>query len=175
MSNQEVARIERNVYFWPPYEFAVPWRKKLRYVFGAKYPTAYFYCNNKEAFMLKEVVIVGLGSCMGGMLRFLVSKFCANVTTSSFPYGTLVVNLVGCLAIGLLSGLAERGGIASTSVRLFMTVGVCGGFTTFSTFMNESSIIAHTGGLSELALYLAASIGGGFLLVIGGYALARAF
>lgn len=88
--------------------------------------------------MLKAIIAVGLGSCTGGILRYLVSKLSDSVTDGRFPLGTLAVNLAGCLIIGILSALAEKGGIANANVRLFLTVGICGGFTTFSTFMNES-------------------------------------
>lgn len=84
--------------------------------------------------MLKAIIAVGLGSCTGGILRYLVSKLSDSVTDGRFPLGTLAVNLAGCLIIGILSALAEKGGIANANVRLFLTVGICGGFTTFSTF-----------------------------------------
>ena len=116
---------------------------------------------------------VGLGSCTGGILRYLVSKLSDSVTDGRFPLGTLAVNLAGCLIIGILSALAEKGGIANANVRLFLTVGICGGFTTFSTFMNESFQMVRDERYAILLAYMAASIFGGFLLVFAGYALAR--
>ncbi len=123
--------------------------------------------------MLKAIIAVGLGSCTGGILRYLVSKLSDSVTDGRFPLGTLAVNLAGCLIIGILSALAEKGGIANANVRLFLTVGICGGFTTFSTFMNESFQMVRDERYAILLAYMAASILGGFLFVFAGYALAR--
>ena len=123
--------------------------------------------------MLKAIIAVGLGSCTGGILRYLVSKLSDSVTDGRFPLGTLAVNLAGCLIIGILSVLAEKGGIANANVRLFLMVGICGGFTTFSTFMNESFQMVRDERYAILLAYMAASIFGGFLLVFAGYALAR--
>ena len=120
--------------------------------------------------MLKAIIAVGLGS---GILRYLVSKLSDSVTDGRFPLGTLAVNLAGCLIIGILSALAEKGGIANANVRLFLTVGICGGFTTFSTFMNESFQMVRDERYAILLAYMAASIFGGFLFVFAGYALAR--
>ncbi len=114
--------------------------------------------------MLKAIIAVGLGSCTGGILRYLVSKLSDSVTDGRFPLGTLAVNLAGCLIIGILSALAEKGGIANANVRLFLTVGICGGFTTFSTFMNESFQMVRDERYAILLAYMAASIFGGFLL-----------
>lgn len=123
--------------------------------------------------MLKAIIAVGLGSCTGGILRYLVSKLSDSVTDGRFPLGTLAVNLAGCLIIGILSALAEKGGIANANVRLFLTVGICGGFTTFSTFMNESFQMVRDERYAILLAYMAASIFGGILFVFAGYALAR--
>ena len=120
--------------------------------------------------MLKAIIAVGLGSCTGGILRYLVSKLSDSVTDGRFPLGTLAVNLAGCLIIGILSALAEKGGIANANVRLFLTVGICGGFTTFSTFMNESFQMVRDERYAILLAYMAASIFGGFLFVFAGYA-----
>ena len=88
--------------------------------------------------MLKTLFVIGMGSFAGGALRYLASRVIQNTFTCSIPLGTLFVNIMGCFIIGLLYGLFEKGQIMNTSLRLFLTVGFCGGFTTFSTFMNES-------------------------------------
>jgi len=83
--------------------------------------------------------IIGLGGGLGAILRYILSGLVQNWSKSiSFPYGTLAVNLLGCLLIGLLTGLAETRGLFSPEVRLFIFVGLLGGFTTFSTFGNET-------------------------------------
>ena len=87
---------------------------------------------------MKEVLIVSIGSFFGGGMRYWVSKMVQSCTVIAFPFGTMAVNVAGCLIIGFLSGLNWReGGWMSPSAKLLLTTGFCGGFTTFSTFMNE--------------------------------------
>jgi CrcB protein len=86
-----------------------------------------------------KFLIIGLGGGLGAVLRYILSGLVQNWSKSiSFPYGTLTVNLLGCLLIGLLTGLAETRGLFSPEARLFIFVGLLGGFTTFSTFGNET-------------------------------------
>lgn len=76
---------------------------------------------------------------MGSVLRYLLSGYVQDwMNNSQFPFGTIVVNIVGCFVIGLLSQLAEAYGIFNAESRAFVVVGILGGFTTFSTFSNES-------------------------------------
>lgn len=83
--------------------------------------------------------LIGLGGGLGAILRYLLSGAVQNWSKSvSFPYGTLAVNLLGCLLIGFLSGLTETRAIFSPEARLFIFIGLLGGFTTFSTFGNET-------------------------------------
>ena len=85
--------------------------------------------------MLRLILIVGTGSFIGGAARFLASRFFQNLTISSFPLGTFLVNIIGCFLIGVFYGLTERGNLLNDELRIFLTVGLCGGFTTFSTFI----------------------------------------
>lgn len=87
--------------------------------------------------MLKTIIMVGMGSCLGGIVRYLASRFIQEHVICSFPLGTWVVNILGCFAIGLFYGLFEQAHLMNSNLKLFLTVGFCGGFTTFSTFMNE--------------------------------------
>jgi len=78
------------------------------------------------------IILVGIGSFLGGALRYLVSVWVYRVLDSPwFPYGTLTVNVLGCLVIGFLAGLAESRAAFTSELRLFIFVGVLGGFTTF--------------------------------------------
>ena len=86
--------------------------------------------------MLRTLLFIGMGSFIGGIARFLLARWVQGGTGSSFPFGTLAVNVLGCLAIGLLYGIFERGNLMNPDLRLFLTVGLCGGFTTFSTFVH---------------------------------------
>ncbi len=85
--------------------------------------------------VLGQALLVGVGGFVGSAARFLVSDFVRRLQPqSTFPYGTLAVNVIGCFAIGLLGGWAESRGWFGPTQRLLVLVGVLGGFTTFSTF-----------------------------------------
>jgi fluoride exporter len=89
---------------------------------------------------------VGIGGFAGSVLRYLVSGWVQESSRSvSFPYGTLAVNVVGCLLIGGLSYLADERGLLHAEARLFLIVGVLGGFTTFSAFSNETFALLRAG------------------------------
>jgi fluoride exporter len=91
-----------------------------------------------------DVLWVGLGGFVGSSLRFVISGWVHRLPgTSSFPFGTLVVNVVGCLLVGLIGGWAEHRQVLSPATRLFLLIGVLGGFTTFSTFAYETLAFAH--------------------------------
>jgi CrcB protein len=113
---------------------------------------------NYVLFMFKLILIIGTGSFLGGVSRFLTSRFIQAEFVSSFPLGTFFVNIVGCFIIGLIYGLAERGQIMSNEWRLFLTVGFCGGFTTFSTFASENLSLLKDGNFFYFALYTGLSV-----------------
>ena len=76
--------------------------------------------------MFKTLFIIGLGSFCGGIFRFLLTRFVQNHFLAAFPFGTMIVNITGCLLIGIFYGLFERGNLLNTDLRLFLTVGLCG-------------------------------------------------
>ena len=125
--------------------------------------------------MYKDFFIVGIGSFLGGGLRFLVSRAVQASITLTFPLGTFIINVVGCLLIGFFSGLSLNGVGMSPSVKLFLTTGLCGGFTTFSTFMNENGSLLRDGNYLYAAIYVSASLFLGLLALVFGNQLAKLF
>ena len=108
--------------------------------------------------MLRLILIVGAGSFIGGVARFLASRFIQNLTISSFPLGTFLVNITGCFLIGAFYGLSERGNLLNDELRIFLTVGLCGGFTTFSAFTNENVSLLRDGNFFHFLLYTGLSL-----------------
>ena len=104
------------------------------------------------------VLLVALGGGFGAVLRYwLGSAVQGSAPAGSFPLGTLVVNVCGCFAIGVLAELAERRGL-SAEARAFLMVGILGGFTTFSAFANESVNAVRAGAAAAAVLNVASSV-----------------
>lgn len=123
---------------------------------------------------LTGFLIVFLGSGLGGACRYGLSNLIQDhVGPGLFPWGTFAVNMLGCLLIGLLYGLVDRGSFLSPELRLLATVGFCGGFTTFSTFAHENYLLFGSSGLPTVALYAVASMIVGFGCVWAGHLLTR--
>ena len=115
-----------------------------------------------------KILLVAIGSALGGVLRYLVP--CVFAAHKGFPWATLTVNVVGSLLIGLLSGLlARHGGASAESIRAFAVVGFCGGFTTFSTFSNETFRMLESGQWLSAAAYIGISVFAGLAAVFLGY------
>ncbi len=113
--------------------------------------------------MFRLILIIGTGSFIGGVSRFLVSRFIQNFALSAFPFGTFIVNVSGCFLIGLFYGLSERGHLLNNELRMFLTVGIIGGYTTFSTFANENVALLKESEFFYFALYTGLSVFIGFL------------
>ena len=114
--------------------------------------------------MWKDILLVGIGSLVGGVVRYLMSLL-MKIAGGGFPWGTFTVNILGCLLIGLLWGWGSRS--LSPQLMLLLSVGLCGGFTTFSTFSRESLYLLQGGSYLMFALYVAGSV----ILGIGATAL----
>jgi CrcB protein len=127
--------------------------------------------------MFKDILLVGLGGFAGSALRYVVGRWLSGgwPLNGGFPWGTFAVNVVGCFLIGLLYALAERGNLASPHLRLLLMAGFCGGFTTFSAFMNENLVMLRAGDFLPFALYTAASLLAGLVAVWLGSSLVSRF
>lgn len=107
------------------------------------------------------LLMVGAGGAVGSMMRYLLTRW----LPTSFPWATLTANVLGCLLIGVLYGWFDRNGAISPLWRVFLTVGVCGGFTTFSTFMNDAYKMADATEWMQMGMYAALSLLVGFAAV----------
>ena len=108
-----------------------------------------------------NIFLAALGGAIGSASRYLVSSWVQSVSRNiDFPFGTLTVNLVGCFVIGFLSQLAETRGVFTPEARAFVFVGILGGFTTFSSFGNETVNLMRDGQMS----YALANIGANVIL-----------
>jgi CrcB protein len=85
-----------------------------------------------------QVFLIGLGGCLGAILRYWLSGVVHRYVSGSFPYGTLVVNVLGCLVIGFVTSVVEYRQLLSPNSRLFLTIGLLGSLTTFSTLGYET-------------------------------------
>lgn len=112
--------------------------------------------------MFKAFLIVGLGSFFGGGSRYLVQQLVTKLTTISFPYGTLTVNILGSFIIGVIFALGAKSNLISNELKLLLATGFCGGFTTFSSFSLETLSLMKSGQFLYAFAYLALSIILGF-------------
>ena len=106
---------------------------------------------------MKLILAIGAGSFIGGISRYLVSLFIQSRVDTTFPFGTLTVNVVGCFLIGVVFGFADRGNM-SQEWRLFLATGILGGFTTFSAFSNETVGMMRDGQFWYASSYVVSSI-----------------
>ncbi|WGF89094.1 fluoride efflux transporter CrcB [Marinivivus vitaminiproducens] len=119
--------------------------------------------------------LVFIGAGLGGALRHGVNRAVPLVTGLNFPLATLLVNATGCFVMGILAGLfAFRGGTAGQELRLLLTTGVLGGFTTFSAFSLDAALLWERGALGLAALYVGGTVALTLLGVFAGLAVIRA-
>jgi CrcB protein len=120
--------------------------------------------------ILLSTLLVGSGGFIGAVLRYGLSGLVQNAAPlSTFPWGTVVVNLLGCLLIGVIAGLVEARQLFTPEVRIFALIGVLGGFTTFSTFGYEAIALLRDAEYLRAVAYVGIQVFAGLALVWAGY------
>lgn len=106
-----------------------------------------------QKIMSRILLLVGLGGSIGSIGRYLVASYFTKIIPAAFPYGTFIVNITGCLAIGIVYGLSERFSWLTPEWRIFLATGICGGYTTFSSFAYENVKLVQEGNYLAFAMY----------------------
>lgn len=123
--------------------------------------------------MIKSILLVGLGGAIGSILRYLSAVLVNKYWQNAFPLATFIINMAGCLLIGILMGFIEKQpGINDNFTLLFVT-GFCGGFTTYSAFAYENTTLMTNGQTFVAFAYIAASVLLGLLFVWVGMLVGR--
>jgi CrcB protein len=123
--------------------------------------------------MLKTILIVGSGGFIGSVMRYLVQYYVERGMTNTFPLGTLIANIAGSFIIGMVFALAEKGNIMRSEWRIFLTVGICGGFTTFSAFAYNNFAMIKENTIGQLLLNVGGNLFFGILAVYLGVVVIR--
>jgi CrcB protein len=121
---------------------------------------------------MRELLAVGVGGFIGAVLRYVAGSCVQRLWgQSGFPLGTLTVNIVGCLVIGLLAGLSDSRALFNPQIKLLLFVGILGSFTTFSTFSYEALALVREGQLIAAGASVILHLVVGLIAVWGGYTL----
>ena len=123
--------------------------------------------------MLRTILLVGSGGFIGSVMRYLLQYYVEKNVTSFFPWGTMIANVAGSFLIGLIFALAEKGNIIDAELRMFLAVGICGGFTTFSAFAYNNFTMLKENTLSMLFFNVGGNLFLGILAVYLGIAFIR--
>jgi CrcB protein len=116
-----------------------------------------------------NALFVIIGGGLGALLRYVTTLLCARFFGAGFPFGTILVNIVGCFLIGVAMALAERGTVLTPALRLFFVTGFLGGFTTFSTYAWESVQALRSASFATAAIHILVSNVAGIGLVFAGF------
>jgi CrcB protein len=119
------------------------------------------------------ILYIALGSALGGVGRYLVSGWVQRLAGGVFPWGTLLVNVTGAILVGMVYRYALDSAVVTVEVRAFLTIGFCGGYTTFSTFSYETARLMEGGDWTRAGLYIVASVLLTLAGTFAGFALGR--
>lgn len=119
------------------------------------------------------IILAGSGSFIGGILRYLTQLLFSKFFSDSFPLGTLLINIIGSFLIGIIFSLSEKSDIISQEAKIFIAVGICGGFTTFSSFSIENLFLLRDGQYIQMILYSLLSVFLGISAALAGFLLIK--
>jgi|TARA_B100002049_G_scaffold21054_1_gene14183 CrcB protein len=119
--------------------------------------------------IIKTSLLIAGGGFVGTLLRFLTTEFLNKYSAANFPMGTVAVNLIGCLFIGILAGFFSERLTSDSNLFLFLTIGCLGGFTTFSAFAIESQVFIQNGEFLKLTAYISIQVLIGIILAVLGF------
>ncbi|WP_298820537.1 fluoride efflux transporter CrcB [Chloroflexus sp.] len=122
---------------------------------------------------MNNILAIALGAAIGANLRYGIGLWASQRFGTEWPYGTFIINLLGCLGIGLLLTIISNRVTVSEPIRLMLVTGLLGGFTTFSTFGYESFTLLSAGNWLAALGYIGGSVAGGLIAVIIGIGLGR--
>jgi fluoride exporter len=122
---------------------------------------------------MKTIFYIALGGGLGSVLRYLTSVIMNKYIQSSFPYATFIANIFGCLLIGLFFGYLEKQHAISSNLKFFLITGLCGGYTTFSTFSHENVTLLQSNQMLTVFLYISLSVFMGLMATWFGLILAK--
>lgn len=121
---------------------------------------------------MRDLILVAAGGAIGAIARYLASRAILLITPATFPWGTYLINITGCFAMGIVAGLASAGRV-SPATQLFVATGILGGYTTFSAFGLEAQALLADGRLAAALSYVVGQVVFGLIGVFLGLAIAR--
>ncbi len=124
--------------------------------------------------MIRTLLIVGTGGFIGSVMRYLVQVYVEKGLSTTFPWGTFIANIAGSFIIGIVFALAQKGDLLSAEWRMFLAVGICGGFTTFSSFAYNNLTMLKEQAYGQFIWNVGGSLFFGLLAVYLGMILVRA-
>jgi CrcB protein len=122
---------------------------------------------------MNMIIAIAAGGAIGAVARYLLSTQITHAMGSGFPWGILLVNIVGCFIMGVIAEFSALSWNLSPEMRAFLTTGILGGFTTFSAFALDTAVLSERGDITNTLLYVGGSVGGSLLALYLGLYLVR--